>query len=288
MDMHNSAIRGIALAAQAAMSIPLSHIGQHYMQMSGEIAEYIRRSIILPSDVLRSQAAQAIGVIAQSVGKINVNFDAIAAAAIQNVNYARIGGNSLATAIAALQSQQAQGLKVFQESFAGIMAGTLKQAFEALDERDERAFEQLEQLIDEKISTLPRNQVTAESLWQFLLMLFITLGLGLYQIKQDNDSGKTQTEQHNQAMIVMERIANNIQRLFQEQDLNVYYVAERKVNLKIKPKNNSLTITTLFPNQKTRLVQINHQWIYIEYFDYLEGVPKYGWASKKYLKRINN
>ena len=45
-------------------------------------------------------------------------------------------------------------------------------------------------------------------------------------------------------------------------------------------------MVSLLPKQKSRLVQRRHKWIYVEYFDEIEGIPKYGWANKKYLKKI--
>jgi hypothetical protein len=65
-------------------------------------------------------------------------------------------------------------------------------------------------------------------------------------------------------------------------------VVERQVVLRLKPSNRGAKIVILFPNQKVLLIEEKHKWIYIEYFDYLEAIPKYGWANKKYLKRLTN
>lgn len=257
--------------------------------MHRELSESISRLVMLSYENNKFHAVSAMATLAQSIVKNRVDYAAIVSTTLTNMDVGRIAGNSMFSAIAALQAEQAKGIESLRESFAGIVAGALRQSFNNLDERDEQAFTHFEELVDEKIATLPQNQVTADSLLQFLLMLFIALsdlGVNIYQAIDGQQSSKIQSEQYTQIMNVLGRIAINTQRLAPEQDQNIYYVVERKVDLKIKPKNSSATITTIFPNQKTRLVQMNHQWIYIEYFDYLEGIPKYGWANKKYLKRI--
>ncbi|HEU0144140.1 MAG TPA: hypothetical protein VFQ47_05085 [Nitrososphaera sp.] len=256
--------------------------------------EIMRQAAGPLSENSRFGAAEAIAQIAKSISTDRASYttaaEAITKSITQDIDFTRIAGSGISTVFAALQSEEAKGYASLRGSFAGIAAATLRQALEGLDERDEQAFNQLEQLIDEKIATLPHNQVTAESLWRFLIMLFIALGglgTGFYQIKDAKQSSAIQAEQQVQIMKVLEHIAFNTGQLIPKPDQNIYYVVERQVNLKLKPNNRSATIVIIYPNQKVRLVQMNHQWIYIEYFDYLEGVPKYGWANKKYLKRVD-
>lgn len=72
----------------------------------------------------------------------------------------------------------------------------------------------------------------------------------------------------------------------EEKETSVYYVVQRSVNVRNKPSTKkSIIIDILYPNNKVRLVKSKHRWIYVEYFDYAEGIPKYGWVYKKYLKR---
>lgn len=293
-------------AIQALANIRPSHIDDIYKQIGSaqfellkdfkfpaasiRLAELASQAIIPLSQTYLSQARVAAEAI-QSFRAYRTDTAALAIAALRDVDFTRIGGDSISAALAAFQTEQTKGFEALRESFAGIVAGALKQGFESLDERDEQAFDRFEQLINEKIATLPQNQVTADSLWKFLITLFLTLsmmGISAYQIQDAKQSSKTQSEQQIQITHVLERIAISTGRLIPERDQNIYYVAERKVDLKLKPKNSSYTITAITKNQKTRLLQMNHQWIYIEYFDYLEGAPKYGWANKKYFKRVDS
>ena len=66
----------------------------------------------------------------------------------------------------------------------------------------------------------------------------------------------------------------------------VYYVVQRTTSVKNRSDFKSLTIDYLSSDTKVRSLESKHKWIYIEYIDYLEIVPKYGWVNKKYLKRL--
>ena len=245
--------------------------------------------LIFNSGMFQQSASQAMAEIVKSLRISPIDPSAEVAALFRNFDTSALAGNSIGAAIAAISAGEEKRFENIRLSFAGMVAEALKGGFKGLEEKDKQSFARFEKLVNEKIATLEPNQVTGESLWKFLVTLFMMLaawGTTLYQIKQANDSSKTQTEQHAQSMAVWERIASQLQRLFPETDNGIYYVAERRVELKTKPSFGSYTITAIITNQKVRLVQMNHQWIYIEYFDYIEGVPKYGWASKKYLKRL--
>ena len=47
-----------------------------------------------------------------------------------------------------------------------------------------------------------------------------------------------------------------------------------------------MTIGFLSPGTKVKLLKSNHKWIFVEFIDYFEVIPRYGWVSKKYLTRI--
>jgi len=62
-----------------------------------------------------------------------------------------------------------------------------------------------------------------------------------------------------------------------------HYIVDRMVSLRIKPLSNSSRFGVLYPNQKVTLLKNGKKWLYVEYFDYSEGIPKCGWVYKKYL-----
>lgn len=78
-------------------------------------------------------------------------------------------------------------------------------------------------------------------------------------------------------------VLHAISELHPQADNNKHYVVDRSVNLRVKPNSKSHRFGTLYPNQKVTLLKEGGKWIYIEYFDYQDGVPKCGWVFKKYL-----
>ncbi len=147
-------------------------------------------------------------------------------------------------------------------------------------------------MIRARVESLPASRISAEGLWQIFIQILALLigltqtGLILYQIREADTSSKKEIEYFKQLIETTQEVAANTERLVPKQDRNTYYIVERTVSLQLKPNTNSNVLALLFPNQKVRLVKRKHKWIYIEFFDYLEGVPKYGWAFKKYLKKI--
>src|SRR5882724_4117913 len=210
---HRTAAEAAALAARDAVAgLRLnenisSEIGLTQLQILKDLniplrtsfAEIARQAIIPLTQSMRAENIAA--EIAKSLPR--ADFAALARHAVRNLNISTLGGSSVAAAYAALAAEQAKGFESLRESFAGIAADVLRQALASVDEREEEAFARFEKLIDDKIATLPRNEVTAESLLRFLLMLFIALGslaADIGQIQVAVHSSKTQDEQ--QALIM--------------------------------------------------------------------------------------
>lgn len=175
-------------------------------------------------------------------------------------------------------------------SFSGRLAASIAEALESLA-RDPRAFDPSEEIYATKVSSLTQSRISADGLWQIyiqILMLLIALGqFGLDQIKNAATSSHEQKEYLRELIEATQRIAALTGRLIPTHDQNTYFVVERTVTLQLRPTAKSIALAVLLPNQKVRLVARNHKWIYVEYFDYLEGMPKTGWAFKKYFKRLS-
>lgn len=250
----------------------------------------IFNGLVVNAGMFQFNANQMVADMVKSMGIPPIDLTVGVAALFRDFDTKNIAGNSVSTAIAAITAVEEGRFENIRESFAREVAEALKVGFGNIAGEDKEAFARFEKVVSEKIASLPPSQVSAESLWKFLVTLFLMLSTwGItttIQIKNDSDSSKNDAKYHAEMMAVWERLAEQLRRLFPETDNNTYYVAVRRTELKVKPNFDSYTITVIFPNQKVRLVRINHQWIYIEYFDYLEGVPKCGWASKKYLKRL--
>ena len=206
--------------------------------------------------------------------------------------------------LAALSIRVTELESVFSsQSFANTVADAVRSALSA-HKFDASAFEGVEELIDEKLATLPQDKVATFGVYEiirdiiFAILALSQSGLQAYQIydarqiasEQDQKQiviTAQQDERWAHALEFLEQIAKNTAGRVPENDPSKYYLVEREVVLRVKPTTKAAKIVVLFPNQRVALVKENHKWIYIEYFDYIEGVPRYGWAMKKYLQRMD-
>jgi len=220
------------------------------------------------------------------------------------MNLAQLGSIAGSARLAALSFTNPALESAFSaSSFASTIAESMRSALQATTV-DASMFEGLEELIEEKVAELPHNKITAQGLYRIvidILIVFLTViqvGGTAYQIhdgtqrdakqaKQQIETAVQQDKRNAELLRFLKQIAENTGKLVPENDTGKYYVVERQVTLRLKPKSKSGKIVILFPNQQVLLVQDKHEWIYIQYFDYLEGIPRYGWAMKKYLKRVD-
>ena len=190
------------------------------------------------------------------------------------------------------QVQAAEG------TFSRKLADTVSKAIESAKDNP-KAFDPVEQLVQEKIKSLPKDRISSEGLQTLIAVLALICNLiqvyfNLHQYEDSKASSEVQTRilhQSEEQTETLSRLAEAVNRIISrtEQlvpavDPNVYYVVERPVCVKVKFTTTSPTISKLYPNQKVRLIQRKHEWIYVEYFDYLDAVPRNGWVLKKYLK----
>jgi hypothetical protein len=218
------------------------------------------------------------------------------------LNLAQLGSIAGSAGLAALSFNNPALESVFRpDSFAKIVADSVRSALQA-HTLDASAFEGLEEIVEERIAELPRDKITANGVYAIIrdiVVVFLALvqaGGVVYQIYDGKQQAAEQNKQHieekaqqderwAQALKFLKQTADNTAKLVPEKDPGKYYVVQRDVVLRLKPQSKAAKIVVLFPNQRVLLMQENHKWIYIQYFDYLEGIPRYGWAMKKYFRR---
>jgi hypothetical protein len=191
----------------------------------------------------------------------------------------------------------------YRDLFEHTTVGDLSRLLRGLAESGPDTAEQetaIDEFVEDWITRLPANRVTATGARQVLMEILTVLSilLSLYQIHQANlaadresrnksDFGNPTAVSESQFHTLVrsiERIGWRLDQLTLERDKYSYYLVERPVQVKVSPRFNAATITTLDADQPVRLVAKKHQWILIEYFDHIEGWPRAGWVSKKYLK----
>jgi len=217
-----------------------------------------------------------------------------AVANISKIDIPKLGALAGSPIFAALRftspGLHTEQIAALASSFSGRLAASLAEALESLA-NDSHAFEPSEEIFGTKVSSLPPSRISAEGLWQIYIQILALLvglsqvGLVLHQMKEAGTSSKEGREYFRELIEATQKIAAQTERLIPTDDQNTYYIVERTARLQLRPSTKSLALALLFPNQKVRLVERNHKWIYVEYFDYLEGVPKMGWTFKKYFKK---
>lgn len=181
-----------------------------------------------------------------------------------------------------------KNIKELSNSFAVELASTIYRIIED-SKTDENAFSEFEDLVENKVKEQPNSKASLELIMFILTFLSFLVGSGqLYyaklQYEDAKQSSKINDQRYSELIKILINIAENLGERSKKNETN--YVVQRTVELKVKPKFKSYTIAVLYPNQEVQLVESSHKWIYVEYFDYLDGIPKYGWANKKYLVKI--
>lgn len=173
---------------------------------------------------------------------------------------------------------------LFPQSFTAEILSTLSTIEEPADEQSLQNFivglENLLTLIINKCRDLAVDPTTYWAMVKFAFTIFAFI----YPLYDNHLTEKRVTESVNQTRT---QILREVEKLKPTQINDSYYVVEREAKLKVQPQPKSSTIQILSPNQRLKLVKAKGTWIYVEYFNYIEGVPKTGWVLKKYTKRIN-
>tara|TARA_B100002049_G_scaffold237186_1_gene226685 strand:+ start:9773 stop:10648 length:876 start_codon:yes stop_codon:yes gene_type:complete len=64
-----------------------------------------------------------------------------------------------------------------------------------------------------------------------------------------------------------------------------YRITIRRCEVKLKPKKKTLTISRIPKDYELIILQANHKWVLVSYFDPKDKLPQTGWVMKKHLKR---
>jgi hypothetical protein len=197
-------------------------------------------------------------------------------------------------------------IEFLRNSFAGDLAFRIRESIES-SASNEEAQANVEALIEERISQLPKNNLSKEFWINLLVTIFFgllswyfaqaSLEIAKQQLANDQKTANEQNVQTEkmyeeqkvkaeQMFKMFEKLVNKLSENAAEEDEEhkLYYIVQRNVFVKNRPNFKSPTIDFLLPNTKVALIESNHQWIYIEYIDQYQAILKRGWVNKKYLK----
>ncbi|WP_438043074.1 hypothetical protein [Sorangium sp. So ce128] len=92
----------------------------------------------------------------------------------------------------------------------------------------------------------------------------------------------------------LKQMRSSVDRLTEEiniadsNDTSNMWVVERTVNVMSGKSTKSAKVAELYPNQVVATVQVEHKWIRVEYYDYLNDISRTGWILKKYMRRLRS
>lgn len=137
---------------------------------------------------------------------------------------------------------------------------------------------EVEKLLVEQIAKNNPSYV-GSSFFQNLLFLILSIIFTVYQ-------GKIQEENIVRNISYSEkRIVEKIEGITPKTssaEKNIYIV-RTKLNVRNQPSSKSIILDYLFPNNKVEFIKVEGNWFYVQYFDFLDGLPKFGWVYSKYL-----
>jgi hypothetical protein len=64
-----------------------------------------------------------------------------------------------------------------------------------------------------------------------------------------------------------------------------YRITNRECEVKLKPKTKTLIVSKLPKDFELVVLQVNHKWVLVSYFDPKDNLPQTGWIMKKYLDK---
>lgn len=281
--------------AEARESVARTVAGMHHAM--GELRRGAFEAMsALSAPAIHREALASIAALTRALPKDTFGHAARAIAEAHRINFSKLGAISGSGAIAALDyssfSPGIEQIRAIQSSFSGQLAVALREMLTTGPITEDTARPVLE-LIDSRIDSRQKGRITAEGLLGLLLALIAVIiaskdyRLNVDQASSSDKAAVVQEQQLTKISELLSQVVERIDRVAPVEDSSTYYVVEREVILRLKPNTKSSKVALLFPNQRVRLVKPNHQWIYVEYFDEFEGVPKYGWAYKKYLKKLD-
>jgi hypothetical protein len=201
--------------------------------------------------------------------------------------------SGIAETVAALNYQMSTPSGAIEDSVLAPELDGIRQVGEAsnLDQIEEQ-FSNIENNLIARIKQIPRLRISFEGWLNLLLMIFIFI---YSTIASDQFQGRFEGKVDAIARLDV-RILESQKRIYEsfmdhmkESDLTgTFYIALHKANLKARPSNKSLTISTIYPNQLLKLEKRKSKWIYVTYFDYVKGISCKGWVLKKYLKMVRS
>lgn len=169
-------------------------------------------------------------------------------------------------------------------------------------ESEEEGLDSLFRFFENKISSLKKGKVSAQSIWlifQLYLALIPTIALiisinqgeinkqaaeDVSVIKEDLSAIKHENEISNEFLLNLNELGERVFPLIEDLAISdkeeVLYIVKKEAPIRAKPESDSDTLHRVYPNQIVNIISEEKRWFYVEYFDHIEAIPKMGYIYK--------
>jgi len=194
------------------------------------------------------------------------------------------------SALEHLPALRAAAIAIQLPQFDTTFLGSLHKRLEQLHESGaavEAAMAEVDSAIKERAGCLPQSRVNFKGMFDLLYpLLLVLLQLWYARFSQERSSAEMQRFVESQLRATETHLALQIQTLSPPESREPFRVVERRCYLRADRFAKAMTVGVLYPNQLVEVHRTSGQWAYIEFFDYVNAIPKTGWILKKYVTTI--
>lgn len=204
-----------------------------------------------------------------------------AIAQINNLNFALSGISGQIAAIAAQQKNWA-----IIDDYDEVTEQAIEFSESLTDEITEEQQRQFQILLSLIIAFFNKHKTLGKVSFRVINIFLIIAGIHqYYDFLKDKPELATKAEV-NQINIKQDSISHFIQILSEQlKQTKDYRITNRECEVKLKPKNKTLAVSKLPKDFEIVVLQVNHKWVLVSFFDPKDNLPQTGWIMKKYLNK---
>lgn len=276
---------GISMMAEIAKS--MHHQGM-YTNSTMSAFEAMSNSLNLQSKFAIPQTTlDAITSINRQHEQLIVGIRAITEAnknqslAIAQVNNLHFALSGISSQIAAIAAQQKEWSII--DDFEQVTEQSIKFSETLTYENTEEQQRQYQVLIDLILAFINKHKKKGKHAIRFLEVILVFHALFGICFPKPESATKEDIEQ---TRIKQDTILNYINLVNEKlKEAKEYRLTNRICEVKLKPKSKTLILTKLPKDYEVIVIQIQHKWVYVSFFDPKDNRPQTGWILKKYLEK---
>jgi len=228
---------------------------------------------------INRQHEQLFGGIRAMTEALKIQSPALAQ--INNLNFALIG---ISGQIAALAAQQRNWTII--DDFEEVTEQAIEFSESLTGEVTEEQKRQFQILISSIVAFFNKHKTLGKVSFRVINIFLIIAGIHqYYDFLKEKPELATKAEV-NQINIKQDSISHFIQILSEQlKQTKDYRITNRICEVKLKPKTKTLTVSKLPKDFELVVLQVNHKWVLVSYFDPKDNLPQTGWIMKKYIDK---